>query len=91
MKRLTIKDWFQEKVAREMGVKNFGFQPVAISKETEKAYYMTTIYCTMGGSWHQKSMWVPKSCTEQGDKEVRIVETYEEASEIAKHEIAMAA
>lgn len=92
MKGLVIKDWFQNKMAKEMGVSVCGFNPVAVSKESEKAYYITTIYCSANGSWHQKSMWIPKSCTEIDEKcnYVKFVSTYEEASEIAKHEIAMA-
>ena len=92
MKKMVIKDWFQNKVSKEMGIRVCGFTPVAVSKESEKAYYITMIYCTLNGGWHQKSMWIPKSCIEESDKvnEVKFVESYEEASAIAQNEIAMA-
>lgn len=90
MKKMVIKEWFQEKMAREMGVKIFTFEIVAVSKMTEKALYATTVYMTQAdGRMHQKTMWIPKSCTE--GTEVKMVETYEEACEIAQNEIRMAA
>ena len=87
---LTIKDWFQEKIAREMETKVYHFDIVAVSKQTEKAFYATMIYRTQSnGSMHQKTMWIPKSCCE--GTETAFVDTYEAASEIARHEIAMVA
>ena len=87
---LTIKEWFQEKIAREMNTKVYTFDIVAVSKQTEKAFYATMIYRTQSnGSMHQKTMWIPKSVCE--GTETRFVDTYEEAAEIAKSEIAMVA
>lgn len=88
--KLTVKDWFQEKIAREMNTKVFSFEIVAVSKQSEKAFYATMIYRTQGnGSMHMKTMWIPKSCCE--GTETAFVDTYEEAAEIARHEIAMVA
>ena len=87
--KMTIKDWYQNKIAKEIGVKVFTFDIVAVSKMTEKAIYATTVYMTQAdGRMHQKTMWIPKSCTE--GTEVKMVESYEEAAEIAQNEIRMA-
>lgn len=95
--KIIIKDWFQEKMAREMNTKVTCFDIAAISKQSEKAYYATMIYGTLsyGAHLHVKTMWIPKSVTEISDSkigyvnETLFVETYEEAAEFARHEIYM--
>lgn len=56
-KFLTVKDWFANKVANELG-KNITMCDVfAILKETEKAVYaMLNVGC-----YQRKTMWVPKN------------------------------
>ena len=78
-KFLTVKDWFANKVANELG-KNITMCDVfAILKETEKAVYaMLNVGC-----YQRKTMWIPKSMlveedpAEHGDNRVIYTDDYE--------------
>ena len=78
-KFLTVKDWFANKVANELG-KNITMCDVfAILKETEKAVYaMLNVGC-----YQRKTMWIPKSVlveedpAEHGDNRVIYTDDYD--------------
>lgn len=78
-KFITVKDWFANKVANELG-KNITMCDVfAILKETEKAVYaMLNVGC-----YQRKTMWIPKSVlveedpAEHGDNRVIYTDDYE--------------
>lgn len=81
-KFITVKDWFANKVANELG-KNITMCDVfAILKETEKAVYaMLNVGC-----YQRKTMWIPKSVlveedpAEHGDNRVIYTDDYDLAA-----------
>lgn len=78
-KFITVKDWFANKAANELG-KNITMCDVfAILKETEKAVYaMLNVGC-----YQRKTMWIPKSVlveenpAEHGDNRVIYTDDYD--------------
>ena len=86
-KSITVKEWFANKIANEVG-RNINMCDVfGILKETEKAVYAMVSL----GNKSRKTMWIPKSVLieeqigEDGQGrfhyETRKFETYEEAVE----------
>jgi len=76
---LTVKDWFANKIANELGRNLTLCDIFAIINETEKAVYaMISV-----GADKMKTMWIPKSVlveTEQTGVGTWKIENYEEAS-----------
>ena len=65
-KEITVKDWFADKVANELGKNITMCYVFAILKETEKAVYaMLNVGCCQ-----RKTMWIPKfGLVEEDDPE----------------------
>lgn len=62
-KEITVKDWFADKVANELGRNITMCYVFAILKETEKAVYaMLNV-----GGYQRKTMWIPKSVLVEED------------------------
>lgn len=62
-KVITVKDWFDNKVANELGRNITMCYVFAILKETEKAVYaMLNVGC-----YQHKTMWIPKSVLVEED------------------------
>lgn len=62
-KFLTVKDWFAEKIAKDLSRKIDMCDVFAILKETDKAVYaMLNV-----GVYLRKTMWVPKSVLVEED------------------------
>lgn len=86
MKKLIIKDWLWQKIAKENNVPSvWGGHIDCVFQETEKAYKVM-----MGAVNHTVYTWIPKSQCEWVEAEhegVRtvIVDGYEEALEVRKH------
>lgn len=78
-KFLTVKDWFAEKIAKDLSRKIDMCDVFAILKETDKAVYaMLNI-----GVYLRKTMWIPKSVlieedpAEHGDNRVIYTDDYD--------------
>lgn len=78
-KFITVKDWFANKVANELGKNITMCYVFAILKETEKAVYaMLNVGC-----YQRKTMWIPKSVlveedpAEHGDNRVIYTDDYD--------------
>ena len=78
-KFITVKDWFADKVANELGKNITMCYVFAIFKETEKAVYaMLNVGC-----YQRKTMWIPKSVlveedpAEHGDNRVIYTDDYD--------------
>jgi len=89
MKSYYVKDWFHEKKMNEMQRNVQGTEVIAISKQSEKAAYVT-----VAGGTSFMSYWCPKSCMEEHDipedaEGTHIVKTYEEAVFFAKQYISL--
>lgn len=86
MKKLEIKDWLWQKIARENNAPRvWGGSIDCVFAETEKAYKVI-----MGAVNHMVITWIPKSQTEWIETEdegegTKICESYEEAMEHVKH------
>ena len=83
-KEITVKDWFADKVANELGKNITMCYVFAILKETEKAVYaMLNVGC-----YQRKTMWIPKSVlveedpAEHGDNRVIYTDDYDRAVEL---------
>jgi len=77
MESYTVKDWFANKVARDVHRNIFMCDVFCILKETDKAVYAML---NLGTNFH-KTMWVPKSVLvskENGHETLRISD-YDEA------------
>lgn len=62
-KEITVKDWFANKVATELGKNITMCYVFAILKGTEKAVYaMLNVGC-----YQRKTMWIPKSVLVEED------------------------
>lgn len=87
MTAYTVKDWFANKVANEVGKNITICEVFAILKETEKAVYaMLNLGCDS-----RKTMWVPKSVLVEIESNYPVLRTdnYEVAVEAFKAHWAM--
>ena len=80
MKRLVVKDWFWQKIAREHDTPRvWGGNVDVVFQETEKAYKVM-----MGAVNHTICTWIPKTLcewveTDHESLQTRVVNSYEEA------------
>lgn len=79
----TVKEWFADKVANEVGKNISECNLFAVLKETEKAVY-AMLNC---GYKTRKTMWIPKSVIveyedEYGGDNLIINDNYEEVSKM---------
>ena len=65
MKQYRMKEWFFQKVAKEVGAPRVWNNTLfAVFGETEKAYH-----AIVGSVTFKKTLWIPKSCVEIDEEE----------------------
>jgi hypothetical protein len=81
MKKASVKEWFENKLAKEMGLPRLYFLTLYCGiKETDKAVYALfyTGYDRTGMRPMHRAHWIPKSCIDNLEN-LRFIDNYDNA------------